>query len=716
MLPSCRPERGYHIIRTMVERTDYRLDRFRIAGLLLLFISLVETALAVSGPFPLQGADIRNLPYFALIGASYLLGLTLVAPRLRYRRKQVDRLFLATEILLALALLLFFFDYIFAANANMDYVQRFIESGGNLSLAIDTSTERAIAAARYLPFVGAALLLHLYLAFRLSRYGMLLTLLSVGLTVLSYPSAASLRGVGLLGWVALVPLIYTLWRSSYWNVLFYGITYGVLATLLSNYWLGTFSLVSLLAVVLIFLGFYTLFMVPFGGVVLALRRSTPGMRVFVTAAAWTAFELFRSTGFLGYPWVLVAHSQYRNLPLIQISEIFGVWGVSFLVVLLGALLAELLEPLLERRGVRRLASSRRRMPPLVGAAFTANLRSTAVVVVLFVLAAHLYGGVILLLENRYPQPDDVARVALIQQNSDPRKHEYERTFGSLKELTDQALEQDPDIVVWSETAFVPNIRRWGEEDPDRYRLARLVGEFREYQESIGTWLVTGNDDYRRVVDDEGREIDRLNYNAAVLFSNRGERVDTYHKIKLVPFTEHFPYKQQFPLVYEMLEEFDVHFWEPGDERTVFQHPKFTFSTPICFEDVFPNEVRRFVLAGAEVILNITNDYWSLTKVQAKQHFVGSLFRAVENRRPLLRATASGVTAHVDPYGRVLATRPQYREEYLVTDVPVSHQRRLTPYARLGDWFPRAAGLFVLVLLLTRLVQLMSRLIKRSEAR
>jgi apolipoprotein N-acyltransferase len=701
----------------MVERTDYRLDRFRIAGLILMFIALVETALVVSGPFPLETPDILDVPFFLLIGASYLVGLRLVAPRLRFRRAQIDRLFFLTEAVLALGLLLFFFDYIFAANANMDYVQRFIESGGNLDLAIDTSTERAIAAARYLPFVATFLLLHLYLALRLRRFGMLLTLLSVALTVLSFPSAVNLGGIGILGWISLTPLIYALWRSSYGNILFYGITYGVLATLLSNYWLGTFSLVSLAAVVIIFLGFYTVFMVPFGGVVLLLRGSRPGIRVFVTAAAWALFELFRSTGFLGYPWVLVAHSQYANLPLIQISEVFGVWGVSFLIVLLGALLSELAAPLLMDPLIRHSPSRRARMripaEPTGGAGgglsallgrLSPNLKSTAGVVLLFVLGAYLYGGVVLLLDNRYPPADDVARVALIQQNSDPRKHEYERTFESLKELTNNALEEEPDIVVWSETAFVPNIRRWGEEDPKRYRLARLVREFREYQESIETWLLTGNDDYRRLLDEEGRELERLNYNAAVLFDRQGRRVETYHKIKLVPFTEHFPYEDEFPLIYEMLQDFDVHFWEPGDERTVFEHPKFTFSTPICFEDVFPNEVRQFVLAGAEVILNITNDYWSLTEVQAKQHFVASLFRAVENRRPLLRATASGVTSHVDPYGRIIATRPQYSEEYLVTDVPISHERRLTAYARLGDWFPQAAGFFLLVVVLTSLVR------------
>ncbi|MFW6329227.1 MAG: apolipoprotein N-acyltransferase [Alkalispirochaetaceae bacterium] len=675
----------------MVERTEYRLDRFRVAGLLFLFTALAELALAVSGPFPLTEVDLRDTPFFLMLGVFYLLGISLLLPRRSFRRARVARLFFLTELLLAYSVLLFLFDYIFAANANMDYVQRFIESGGNLRLTLDTTTERAIAAARYGPFILLSLLLHLYLALRLKRFGMLATLLSVILTVLSYPSAADLDGFALLGWFSLTPLIYVLWRSSYPKILLYGVSYGVLATLLSNYWLGTFSLVSLLAVVVIFLGFYTLFMVPFGWVVLLLRRRGAATRTLATAAGWTLFELARSSGFLGYPWVLVAHSQYRNLPLIQISEVTGVWGVSFLLVLVATLLAELVAPWLSR--LSRLSRHPHRLP-----GSPASLRQTALLVGLFVVAAHIYGTTVLLLDNRYPPADETVRVALIQQNSDPRKHEYERTLDSLIRLTDEALLEEPDIVVWSETAFVPNIRRWGEEDPRRYRLARLVREFRSYQESTGAWLLTGNDDYRRILDEEGNEIDRLSYNAAVLFSDEGERRETYHKIKLVPFTEHFPFREQLPGIYAMLEEFDVHFWEPGEERTVFQHPKFTFSTPICFEDVFPDQVRRFVLAGSEVILNITNDYWSLTEVQAKQHFVASLFRAVENRRPFLRATASGVTAHVDPYGRIVATRPQYREEHLVTDVPVSHRRTLTPYTRLGDWFPRAAALLLLLLL------------------
>jgi len=676
-------------------------NRSRIAGFSLLLIAMVETGMALYGPYAVPVFDLRSLPLFLLIFATLLLGARLGLGAPPYGTAGVGRLSFTTELVLALGLLLFLFNYIFAANANMDYVQRFMESGGNLQLAVDTTTERRIVAVRYLPLVTVLLLLHLSFAVRRRRYELLLTLLSVGLTALSFPSGVSLSGIGVLGWVALTPLIYVLWRGGYRRILFYGITYGVLATLLSNYWLGTFSLVSLMAVVLIYFGFYTVFMVPFGGAVLLFRRSSPAARVFLTAAAWTVFELFRSTGFLGYPWVLVGHSQYANLPLIQISEFTGVWGVSFVVVLVSAGLAELLGVFDRRNGVWSTPTGGAKSYSWV--VLSAPIRHILIAVAAVVAATHLYGWSVLLLENRYPEADETPRVALIQQNSDPRKHEYERTFQTLRELTDRALKENPDIVIWSETAFVPNIRRWGREDPERYRLARLVREFRDYQGSIGTWLLTGNDDYQIVLDEDGREVERLSYNAAVLFSDEGERLATYHKMKLVPFTEYFPYEEELPFVYKALEEFDVSFWEPGDERTVFAHPLFTFSTPICFEDVFPDEVRRFVLNGAEVILNITNDYWSLTEVQAQQHFVASLFRSVENRRPLLRASASGVTAYVDPYGRVVARRPQYSEEYLITDVPVSRQGNLTPYTRYGDWFPRLAGVALLLLVAVRII-------------
>ncbi|HUZ18004.1 MAG TPA: nitrilase-related carbon-nitrogen hydrolase, partial [Spirochaetia bacterium] len=150
----------------------------------------------------------------------------------------------------------------------------------------------------------------------------------------------------------------------------------------------------------------------------------------------------------------------------------------------------------------------------------------------------------------------------------------------------------------------------------------------------------------------------------------------------------------------------------GTERVVFQTPKISFSTPICFEDSFPNDVRLFVKNGAQAIINLSNDYWSLSKVEGKQHYINSLFRAVENRRPLLRATASGLTAYVSPVGRLVQQVPYYRPEVLVANVQL-HAQRESVYTRLGDWFPQlllivVAGLAAGVFLMMRRERLASR--------
>lgn len=518
----------------------------------------------------------------------------------------------------------------------------------------------------------------------LSLWALPVVALSAFLQVIAFPSFLVLDGIAVFGWVALVPLFLLFRICSYRRSVFYGTFFGTLVTMLSNYWLATFNLVSLQFAVVLFFGFYLAFMI----VALELHRTVRRFPVLVLPLAWTFFELARSSGFLGYPWTLVAHSQYANTALIQVSALTGVWGVSFLVLLVNSGLAESLWRFLSGERIEDFRPTRRVPTPLRPAAS----------VLAVALTVWVAGGLALAFDSFRAEPQRSARVSLIQQNTDPRQAQYRTTLGILQRLTDEALADEPDMIAWSETAFVPNIRRWAAEDPPG-ALTPVVNEFLRYQESIGTWLLTGNDDYELIRTLDGREITRNGYNAAVLFDDKGSRRETYRKIRLVPFTEYFPYSDLLPGIYGILQEFDVYLWEPGRERTVFEHPKFTFATPICFEDVFPNEVRQFVRAGAEVIMNLTNDYWSLTEVQAKQHFAGAMFRAVENRRPMLRSTASGLTSHIDTHGRILATLPYYEEAWMTADVSLRNNPPTTIYTRLGDWFPVLSGLALVGLLL-----------------
>jgi apolipoprotein N-acyltransferase len=650
-----------------------------------LFSAAALVGAATLGWSVLSGAGfgLNDAPYLALIVFHAAAALPYISGRRPFKSKLLARAVFLNELLGSVSLLFFLFSYIFALNANMDYVQRFIATGGGLRLAANTTDEQLIAFFRYLPFLAANSYLYLYLhiarrtavsrlyrgTYFLTGWALPLTLLSAFLTAVSFPSFLSLSGTGFLAWFALVPFFLALRHASPGRGVFLGVCFGVFFTLTCNYWLGTFSLVSLLVTIVIFTALYLLFMTP----AVLLYRAFSGTgnlqaaaRFLSLPAAWTAFDYLRSGGFIGFPWGMLGLTQYGFLPLIQIASITGVWGVSFIVLLVNSGLAESL--------AARLHDGRPfRFAPAVAAA---SVFALAIAWGQFALAA----------STRVPASRPPIDLALVQQNSDPRKHDYRVTFEALKRLTDRAVsESKPDLVVWSETAFVPNIARWGAMAPGEHPNAALVHEFLAYQRSLRTWLLTGNDDYRFRMLPDGTE-ERWDYNAAVLFSPEGERVETYHKIHLVPFTEHFPFKNELPRLYELLLRFDVTLWEPGTERTVFRHPGFTFSTPICFEDAFPDDIRRFVLQGAEVILNISNDYWSLTEVEAKQHYIASLFRAVENRRPLVRATASGLTAYVDPWGRLRGSLPYYEEAYLTVRLEIP-ELPPTFYTRRGDWFP-----------------------------
>ena len=308
------------------------------------------------------------------------------------------------------------------------------------------------------------------------------------------------------------------------------------------------------------------------------------------------------------------------------------------------------------------------------------------------------------------------RILLVQQNTDPRKHDYALSFDELSRLTAEAIEAarpaDParapspkapspaqapfDLAAWPESGFVPDIRYWLDESRSRRRRGKLVRRFLDWQAETALPLVTGNQDhfYQQLPPDDDPEtpdqVKRIRNAALYLAPDRRDNFDRryYYKIRLVPFTENFPYREQFPRIAELLHNFSTTQWTPGTEYTVLQAPRFAFSTPICFEDVFPNHVRRFVTAGAEVLVNISNDYWANTPLEGYQHGAHAIFRAVENRRPLVRATSSGWTISVDTLGR---TAPRWPEFYTPGSTVAEHripdEPRTTLYTRLGDWFP-----------------------------
>jgi apolipoprotein N-acyltransferase len=496
----------------------------------------------------------------------------------------------------------------------------------------------------------------------LADFGLLT--LSALLFALSFPSFLSDAGWFPLAFLCLTPAFVVAHRARWPLVPFYGLFFGYACYALFNFWLGRFHPLTLVVVPPIYAGYFLLLLPA-----LKLADSLlPTHGYAAQAALWVCYEYFlKSRGFLAYEYGNLGYSQYLFLPLVRLSALTGVWGISLLTVLPSAILAGVLR---DGLAAARARAGRYVVPAAAWAALFA--------------AALMYGAV---------SRSDLSgarpwRVALVQQNVDPWKGGYTAYAESLRACirqSDRALAGAPQIVVWSETSFVPAVE-WHTRyrtDDQIYGLVRtLVG----YVSSHGVPFVVGNDDgvLKRT---EGGEEARVDYNAALLF-DRGSLARKYWKVHLVPFTESFPFQKSLPGVYTWLKNADTHFWEQGTELTVFQAAGVRFSTPICFEDTFGDLCRSFIRAGAEVLVNLSNDAWSFSVPCAMQHMGMAVFRAAENRRSVVRSTNGGITCVIDPNGRITARLAPFTEAMLLADVPV-----FTPpptlYNRWGDWFPWA---------------------------
>jgi apolipoprotein N-acyltransferase len=487
-----------------------------------------------------------------------------------------------------------------------------------------------------------------------------LTALSVLLFAGSFPNLLVEDGLPFLAWIAYAPIFLLLRRVSLGASVFWGALFGYTAYGLFNYWLTAFHPLAGLIVNGIYLVYNAAL---FFFLKLALVFF-PKRGYLVQWLIWMAYEYLRTRGFLGYSYGITGYSQWRMIPLIQIANIFGVWGVSALVVFPSVWLGN------------KVHTKTLLLTPYSLLPFFIWLAA--------LIASLIYG---------LAQPADYSaekqvNIALIQHNTDPWRggiEEYRANITVLKRLSNEALaaQPKPDMVVWSETAFVPRIY-WHETYRDDPSSWLLVKELMDYLATQTVPFVIGNDDARKepAKNPKANEGYRVDYNAAMLFE-KGRETGIYRKLHLVPFTEHFPYEKQLPFMHRILVNADTHFWEKGTEAKVFQGPGFAFSTPICFEDTFGYISRKFAQNGAEIIVNLSNDAWSKSLPAQNQHLSMAVFRAAELRRSMVRATASGQTCGITPNGRVVALAKPFTEAALVVAIPVV--KGDTVYTRRGDF-------------------------------
>ena len=490
--------------------------------------------------------------------------------------------------------------------------------------------------------------------------------LSAFLASLAFPSKYVENGLPFLAFFYLIPMFYIIWRRGWGTVWLFGAVYGFLFYLFYNYWLETFHpLAILIAPILESVQYALLFM--------CLRFcKTLFRRHYSIAAAflYTAYLYLTQQGFLAYPYGNIASAVYSYTPLIQMAEVTGIWGIGMVLVLPQVIFSEIL---FERdwKGCRK-----------------SFLFSLALLLLSYV------GGMVSLEIWEKKESSRTIKVAAIQHSADTWKggySTYKENFENLKTLTLEAMESEPDIVVWSETAFVPSVA-WHSAYPNNVATSKLCNDFVSFCSNIGVPLITGNPE--GVIKDkelapilESGEWNWKTYNTVILFADGGIQ-GTYRKQHLVPFTEHFPYKEQLPWLYELLLANDYKWWEEGHEATVFDYDSLKFSTPICFEDTFGYLSAEFVRNGADILINLSNDFWSQAVSAEEQHMNLAVFRAVENRRPLLRSTNSGITCLILPSGEITGRLEPFERTYGIYEVPVGQKEGLTFYTKYPDLFAK----------------------------
>jgi len=416
-------------------------------------------------------------------------------------------------------------------------------------------------------------------------------------------------------------------------------------------WLMTPALILLVLYLSLYPAFYLL-------VVGALSRWRPLPFVIAAPATWALFEMARARGELAFPWGVLGYSLSDHPSLIQSADVWGVYGLSFVIVLVNALIAVAV--------VARAPRTR---------------LSSAVLALVVVAALYGHGSRKLAQEHTRTAGTDTFPVAIAQPNIDLAikwKDEYrDSSFNQIERQSLQAHEQGARLVVFPETCAPMYI-----ENAPGYK-SRLQGLARWK----GMPIYVGFLDHRY----DGPR-DALNiYNSSGVFQVDGT-VEKYDKRHLLPFGEALPLSRRFRWIRKI--EFGQANFMHGPPRAPLHAGNVAFTPLICFESVFPYLCREGVRDGAQFLVNITNDGWFGDTPGPYQHAQMAILRAVEFRRWLVRSANSGVSMLVTPAGEVTETIDLNVTE--VRTVRIGLRDDVTPYARHGD-LPLAIGSALLLL-------------------
>lgn len=516
-----------------------------------------------------------------------------------------------------------------------------------------------------------------------SQSGLRLAILAGLLLWLANPVPA----VWPLAWAALAPLVLSvtraarlrqaIWRGYVFGLAFLGSVWYWIGLTISAWvhspigWAGWAGLTVILA------GFYGLW----GGVAWALCRRCPasgGLQIFALAASWVVVEYLRTRGTLTMPWAQLSYTQYKFLPILQIADVTGAYGVSFVMMLVNGALAFWWT----QRG--QADRDRWLWPSLT-----------------LTLMLCVYGWA-RLIQN---EPGRSLPVAAMQPGFNSLASGFNTTpppspedqYQAFTDLTAQASRSKikPSLYIWPESAAPEDALHNG------HALEFLAYLARDNQAA----LLTGSTLRDFVTEEHKTEFglektrEPVNENASVLFPPQGSP-DFYIKRQLVPFGEFIPFRDLIPGAISDTFQFAQRDDVTGKSARVLTYQdanagRVALGPFICYEAMFPPYAREMTREGASLLVTQSNDSWFQSRAAMQQHLASVVLRAIENRREVARSTTTGITCFVDSRGRVHDALPLNTVGYAIRVVQM--RDGLTLYTRLGDWFVLACLLALLAI-------------------
>lgn len=478
-----------------------------------------------------------------------------------------------------------------------------------------------------------------------------------------------------LAWFALAPFLISLFDKKPKEAFFCGMIMGVLYFFGNTYWIynsiNNYGHIPFILSLLLVLGL-SLYLSLYTGLFALLfsmkMKSTKLPAMLIAPVLWVSLEFVRSYALTGFPWASIGYSQYRFLYAIQFADITGIYGVSFLVLVVNSAFADFF-----------ISRKRHEEMPLFPTRPIVVAYTVLGCLVLFTLSYSYW-------RLNQDRQGNHMKVSVIQGNIEQDKKwdaGYRDTvMKTYMELSNQAVASAADLIVWPETSLP---FYFGDDE-------LLTNEFISFQKELNAYLLFG-----AVLTKEPASANKpaTLTNSAVLLDKNGKTPYIYDKIHLVPFGEYVPLRGLLFFVDKLVA--GIGDFVPGDRITKAYTPHGSFGTFICYEIIFPGLVRKFYSRDGDFIVTITNDAWFGKTAGPYQHFSMGVFRSIENRKPLIRAANTGVSGFIDSNGRIVKTTPVFERAVETMDINTDSTR--TIYSRYGDIFSYICIVIAILLLI-----------------